>query len=64
MHYSPKHAALRTSGSLRRRLVGVAVAGSATVAGGIAAQLPRPGLQRLGPRRRLRERWQLAHQHR
>lgn len=40
MHYSPKHAALRTSGSLRRRLVGVAVAGSATVAGGIALSSP------------------------
>jgi resuscitation-promoting factor RpfA len=40
MHYSPKHAALRSSGSLRRRLVGVAVAGSATIAGGVALSSP------------------------
>ena len=64
MHYSPKHSALRKSGSLRRRLLGVAVAGSATVAGWDRRQRARPGLQRLGPRRRLRERRQLAHQHR
>jgi peptidoglycan hydrolase-like protein with peptidoglycan-binding domain len=37
MHYSPKHAALRASGTLRRRLVGIAVAGSATIAAGVAA---------------------------
>ncbi len=40
MHYSPKHAALRKSGSLRRRILGIAVAGSATVAAGIAVSAP------------------------
>jgi peptidoglycan hydrolase-like protein with peptidoglycan-binding domain len=40
MHYSPKHSALRKSGSLRRRILGIAVAGSATVAAGIAVSAP------------------------
>jgi peptidoglycan hydrolase-like protein with peptidoglycan-binding domain len=40
MHYSPKHSALRKSRSLRRRLLGVAVAGSATVAAGVAVSSP------------------------
>ena len=40
MHYSPKHSALRKTGSLRRRILGLAVAGSATVAAGIAVSAP------------------------
>ncbi len=40
MHYAPKHAAARTPRPLRNRIVGIAVAGSATLVTGVGLSVP------------------------